>query len=130
MVVSQGPVIQRSPMSPSRSTSRRRTSKFPFVCASNATKILLSGGTEPSEPTPEEMDKHWTVNFLCRSWRLACVKERVREDPHRTQKDTKREEEEFLWISIDFTAARNETQGSNARKLLNPRQRRWTNIGQ
>ena len=48
----------------------------------------------PSDPTPQEREEHYTTHRPFRSWCPACVKARGKEDPH--YKKTKEDKEDGL----------------------------------
>ena len=56
-------------------------------CQQHNEEAPIKRPRNPSEPTPEEKEKHWAVHLPCRSWCPVCVKARGREDPHRAQKN-------------------------------------------
>ena len=90
-------------------------------CQHHNEEALIKRPRNPSEPTPEEKQKHWAVHLPYRSWCPVCVKARGREDSHRAQKQSK--DEDLPRISMDYATVGNDQEGSDARKLLVGRDR-------
>ena len=76
----------------------------------------------PSEPTPDEKERHWATHLPYRSWCPVCVKARGREDPHRAH-DKRVEDNAMPRISMDYAEVGSESTNDNARKLLVGRDR-------
>ena len=51
------------------------------MCQPSNEEAPIRRPRNPSEPTPEEKEKHWAVHLPYRSWCPVCVKARGREDP-------------------------------------------------
>ena len=76
----------------------------------------------PSDPTPEEKERHWATHLPFRPWCPVCVKAKGKEDPHLSGKK-KNEGEDMDMVAIDY-ASIGEGEDSHARKLLIGRDRR------
>ena len=78
----------------------------------------------PSDPTPEEKEKHMTCHIPYRGWCPICVKARGREDAH--YKQTKEQKEQGLpRVAMDYAETGEKADKSDERKLLCGRER-WT----
>ena len=92
------------------------------MCQPSNEEAPIRRPRNPSEPTPEEKQKHWAVHLPYRSWCPVCVKARGREDPHRAQKERKADLE-LPQISMDYAEIGNDQEEGEARKLLVGRDR-------
>ena len=101
----------RSPSLPIWEVIARRTSDE--ECQQHNEETPINRPRNPSEPTPEEKEKHY---LPYRSWCPECVKARGREDPHRSQKQSK--DEDLPRKSMDYATVGNDQEGSYSRKLL------------
>ena len=92
------------------------------MCQPSNEEASIRRPRNPSEPTPEEKEKHWAVYLPYRSWCPVCVKARGREDPHRAQTERKADLE-LPQISMDNAERGNDQEEGEARKLLVGRDR-------
>ena len=78
----------------------------------------------PSDPIPEEREKHMTSHLPFRGWCPICVKAKGREDAH--YKQTKEQKEKGLpRMAMDYAETGEKADKSDERKLLCGRER-WT----
>ena len=78
----------------------------------------------PSDPMPEEREKHMTSHLPFRGWCPICVKAKGREDAH--YKQTKEQKEKGLpRMAMDYAETGEKADKSDERKLLCGRER-WT----
>jgi hypothetical protein len=76
----------------------------------------------PSDPTPEEKERHMTCHLPYRGWCPICVKARGREDAH--YKQTKEQKEQGLpRVAMDYAETGEKADKSDERKLLCGRER-------
>ena len=72
------------------------------MCQPSNEEAPIRRHRNPSEPTPEEKEKHFAVHLPYRSWCLVCIKVRGREDPAPSSE----REESRLGIASDLHGLR------------------------